>query len=105
MEMDETFDDVEAFEVENNEEKAIDVEEMVKKARRSQKIAEADVQAILASADEEQADKLYEQLQQLGIRIVSESGETVDDLGDSSSLLEVDLTVEMDGVAIPVCTQ
>ncbi|MGH2537080.1 MAG: RNA polymerase sigma factor RpoD [Candidatus Promineifilaceae bacterium] len=74
------------------EQEPIDVEALVKKARRSRQIDEADVQAILASADEEQADRLYEQLQRLGIRIVSEGGETVEDFGDASSLFEA--TVE-----------
>jgi RNA polymerase primary sigma factor len=75
---------------ENQEPEIIDIEALVKKARRSRVIVEADVQAILASADEEQADKLYEQLQRLGIRIVSEDGETLEDLSDTSSLLEAD---------------
>ncbi len=72
-----------------------DVEALVKRARRSRQISEADVQAILASADEDQADRLYEQLQRLGIRIVSEDGETVDDINDAASLLDdIDLTDE-----------
>ncbi len=77
-----------ADKTENQEPETIDIEALVKKARRSRVIVEADVQAILASADEEQADKLYEQLQRMGIRIISESGETLEDLSDTSSLLE-----------------
>ena len=75
---------------ENQEPETIDIEALVKKARRSRVIVESDVQAILASADEEQADKLYEQLQRMGIRIVSASGETLEDLSDTSSLLEAE---------------
>ncbi|MDX1614959.1 MAG: sigma-70 family RNA polymerase sigma factor [Candidatus Promineifilaceae bacterium] len=66
----------------------IDFEVLVRQARRTRTIQESDVQAILSSADEEQADRLYEQLQRLGIRIVTGSGEVVEDLGDTSSLLE-----------------
>ena len=65
----------------------IDIEALVKTARRSREINEADVQALLASADEEQAERLYARLQKLNIRIVSESGETLDDLSESSRLL------------------
>jgi RNA polymerase primary sigma factor len=60
---------------------------LVKKARRSREINEADVQALLASADEEQAERLYARLQKMNIRIVSENGETLDDFGESSNLL------------------
>ena len=88
MESDPTIADNEGMEGENSGQVTFDVESMVKKARRSRKIAETDVQAILASADEEQADRLYEQLQRLGIRIVSEDGETVDDLNDAANLLD-----------------
>ena len=44
----------------------VDVEALFKKARRQRKINEADVEAILASADEEQAEQLYQRLQRLG---------------------------------------
>ncbi|MFZ0547795.1 MAG: RNA polymerase sigma factor RpoD [Candidatus Promineifilaceae bacterium] len=92
MDFDDTVDEIltESEEPEEQETQPIDVEALVKKARRSRVIEEADVQAILASADEEQADKLYEQLQRLGIRIISETGETLEDLGDTSSLLEAE---------------
>ncbi len=88
MESDPTFIDDEDLGGDNQDQVAFDVESLVKKARRSRKIAETDVQSILASADEEQADRLYEQLQRLGIRIVSEAGETVDDLNDAANLLD-----------------
>jgi RNA polymerase primary sigma factor len=87
-------DETNELETTNGESETIDIEALVKKARRSRKIEEADVQAILASADEDQADSLYERLQQLGIRIVSESGETIEDLGDASSLLEAEMDEE-----------
>jgi RNA polymerase primary sigma factor len=64
----------------------LDIEALVKKARRSRQIDEADVQAILATADEEQASQLYDRLQKMGIRVVSASGETIDDLGESNLL-------------------
>jgi len=65
----------------------LDVEALVKQARRSREIEETDVQAILATADEGQADMLYEQLQKLGIRIVSPTGKVVEDLGEPAALL------------------
>ncbi len=70
----------------------LDIEALVKKARRSRQIDEADVQAILATADEEQASQLYDRLQKMGIRVVSATGETVDDLGESN-LLDSDLDI------------
>ena len=73
----------------NNNGDSLDIEAIVKKARRSRRIDEADVQAILAEADEEQADRLYEQLQQLGIRIISETGQTVDDLTEPAGWLSL----------------
>ncbi len=94
MEYEQSFDEVEDVDAESSEQEAIDIEAVVKKARKSRQIEEVDVQAILASADEDQAERLYEQLQRLGIRIVSETGETVEDLGDTSTLLDVDLLIE-----------
>lgn len=94
MDFDDTIE--ETTDKEEQETETIDVEALVKRARRSRVIEEADVQAILASADEEQADKLYEQLQRLGIRIVSESGETLEDLSDTSSVLENEADEEDD---------
>ncbi|MCA9919401.1 MAG: RNA polymerase sigma factor RpoD [Anaerolineales bacterium] len=72
---------------EENEEETIDIEALVKQARRSREINESDVQALLASADEEQAERLYARLQKLNIRIVSDSGETLDDFSEPSRLL------------------
>jgi RNA polymerase primary sigma factor len=94
MELDQSFDEIEDGDAQIAEPEAIDIEAIVKKARRSRQIQEVDVQAILGSADEDQADRLYVQLQQLGIRIVSETGETVDDLSNSSNLLDLELPQE-----------
>lgn len=66
----------------------IDLEALVKQARRSRRIDEADVQAILATASDDEAELLYNRLQKLNIRIVSESGETLDDPAESTGLLQ-----------------
>ncbi|MCB8920811.1 MAG: RNA polymerase sigma factor RpoD [Ardenticatenaceae bacterium] len=88
--------DLENEELEEDDIDELDVEALVKKARRSRTINEADIQAILASASDEQADRLYAQLQRLNVQVVSSSGETVGDLGESNSGLidgfEDDLT-------------
>ena len=65
----------------------IDLEALVKKARRSREIDESDVQTLLASVDESQADLLYQRLQKLGIRIVSSTGKTIDDAFEPATLL------------------
>lgn len=77
---------------ENNssESETVDVEALFKEARRRRAINEADVEAILASADEEQAEELYQRLQRLGIRVVTEAGETLDDAGEPGSVLDID---------------
>ena len=75
---------------------SIDVEALFRKARRQRRINEADVEAILASADEEQAEELYQRLQRLGISIVTESGETIDDGSEASNLLELEDEEEED---------
>lgn len=78
--------DIEDFDLEE-ESPPIDLEALVKKARRSHEIDASDVQALLATADDDQAELLYERLQKMGIRIISASGQVVDDFSDSSSLL------------------
>lgn len=65
----------------------LDFEALVKQARRSRQIDEADVQAILATASDDEAELLYERLQKLNIRIVSSTGEMLDDPGESTGLL------------------
>jgi RNA polymerase primary sigma factor len=94
MDLEKTPDQNEEIEGVSSDEESIDIEALVKKARRSRQIEESDVQAILASADDDQAEKLYEQLHQLGIRIVTSTGETVEDLSDSSNLLGEELIDE-----------
>jgi RNA polymerase primary sigma factor len=96
MDFDPTLENAENLQENEGEQPAIDIEALVKEARRSRQIEEADVQAILASADEEQADRLYEQLQRLGIRIVSDAGETIEDMSDAAGLLEAELEDEED---------
>ena len=68
----------------------LDVDSLVRKARRSRQIAETDVQSILASVSEEQAEHLYERLQKLNIRIVAADGELIDDPGDIGLLDRLD---------------
>jgi RNA polymerase primary sigma factor len=68
------------------ENEVLDIEALVKKARQSGQIDEADVQALLATADDEQADRLYARLQKQDIRIVSATGETVEDLSGNKLL-------------------
>lgn len=68
----------------------IDIEALFRQARRTREIDESDVQTILASADDDQAERLYERLQKLGIRVVSKSGKEIDDLAESASLLDLD---------------
>ena len=77
----------------------VDLEALVKKARRSREIDASDVQALLATADDDQAELLYERLQKLGIRIVSATGQAIDELGETTSLLspfDEDLEAEDD---------
>ncbi|HID52851.1 MAG TPA: sigma-70 family RNA polymerase sigma factor, partial [Anaerolineae bacterium] len=81
------------------DEDPLDIEELVKKARRSRVIDEADVQTVLSKADEEQAERLYARLQKHDIRIVSATGEMLDDARDKANLLDVTLEAEEDPVA------
>ncbi len=74
----------------------LDFEALVKRARRSRQIDESDVQAILATASDDEAELLYERLQKLNIRIVADNGETLEEPGESTGLMaivEEDLTV------------
>ncbi len=71
-------------------EETLDIEALVKKARRSRQINESDVQALLATADEDQADKLYARLQKLDVRVVNAEGEVLNDLGEPSNFLDLD---------------
>lgn len=71
------------------EQEDLDFEALVKRARRSRQIDEADVQAILATASDDEAELLYERLQKLNIRIVAENGETLDDPAESTGLMAI----------------
>ena len=68
----------------------LDLDALVRKARRSRQIAESDVQSILATANEDEAEALYERLQKFNIRIVSADGEPIDDPGDIGLLDRLD---------------
>jgi RNA polymerase primary sigma factor len=87
MSLDELLPDEFDLDDEIEEETPLDVEALVKKARRSRVINEADVQAILASANEDEAEMLYSQLQKLNVQIISESGEEMTDLTPAAGLL------------------
>ncbi len=69
---------------------SVDIEEIVKKARRSREIDEADVRTLLASADDDQAKRFFSRLQKHEIRIISASGQNVTGDFDSSTILNVD---------------
>ena len=98
MDLDQTFDNADDTDDEDNDGDFIDIQALVQQAGRSRKIDESVLQAILATADEDQADRLYEQLQRVGTRIVSKDGRTVDDLSDNSGLLEREFEEEDKGV-------
>lgn len=70
------------------EPESLDLEALVKKARRSRQIAESDVQSILATASEEEAEHLYQRLQKLNIQIVAADGEPIDEPADALGLLD-----------------
>jgi RNA polymerase primary sigma factor len=82
------FDDV--VDPEETDAEPVDVEAVLRKARRRGQIGEADVEAILASTDEEQAELLYQRLRRLGISIETESGETIDDATEVTGVLDLD---------------
>ncbi len=97
-EFDEIDDAAEEAEAEATSPEPLDVEALVRKARRSRQIAESDVQTILATANEDEADALYERLQKLNIRIVSADGEVIDDPGEIGLLDRLDDLDEEDEV-------
>ena len=68
----------------------IDIEALFRKARRTREIDDADVQAMLSSANEEQTERLYERLQKLGIQVVSKSGRNVDELAETANILDLE---------------
>ena len=68
--MTEEFDPEDVLENDESE-SVVDIEAIVKEARRSREIDKSDIEMILATADQDQADLLYARLQSLDIRIVS----------------------------------
>lgn len=92
------------IDIDDDEEmESIDIEALVKKARRSHEIEESEVQALLASADDDQAERLYAQLQKHDIRIVSADGEK-SSLGTSSKLLSLSEDDDDDNTDITYAT-
>ena len=73
-----------------NADASVDIEELVKKARRSREIDEADVRALLASADDKQAKRFFSRLQKHDIRIISATGQNVTGDFDSNTILTVE---------------
>jgi len=96
MDLEHQFEDADNPEVDEDEQEFIDIQALLLQARRSRQIDEADLQAILATADEDQADRLYEQLQRMGTRIVSEDGQAVEELVENGPLLESELEEQAD---------
>lgn len=72
-----------------DEVETIDIESLVRKARRNREIDESEVQALLASADDDQAERLYAQLQKHDIQIISASGTAKSGLTSSNRLLDL----------------
>lgn len=73
-------EEIEENELEEDASDQIDIDAILKKARRSHEISESEIQSILATADENVAEQLYERLQKLNIRIVpADGGADIDD--------------------------
>ena len=70
-------------ELEQDDPVVVNVEPLIKKARRERKINESEILEALELADETQSEALYARLQQLGIRIIDDSG---DDQVDAATL-------------------
>ncbi len=60
---------------EQDEKVIVDVEALVKQARRERKINESEIIKALELADEAQSEALYARLQQLGINIIDDTGD------------------------------
>ena len=78
----EEFEQEDIIEDDDDHETEIDIEALVKRARRSREIDKADIDMLLATADQDQAELLYERLQSLNIRIVSADEDDLDSLED-----------------------
>ena len=68
------FEGDDGLDLDQDEAVVVDVEALVKKARRERKINESEIIKALELADEAQSEVLYARLQQLGINIVDDSG-------------------------------
>ena len=81
--------DLDILDIESAEEEAsLDLEAIVKEARRTRTIEKDDVDAILAAVNEEQAQLFYERLKQLRIRIIMPDGSVETSYDESNSLIE-----------------
>jgi RNA polymerase primary sigma factor len=78
----EEFEQEDIIEDDDDHETEIDIEALVKRARRSREIDKADIDMLLATADQDQAELLYERLQSLNIRIVSTDEDDLDSFDD-----------------------
>ncbi len=78
----EEFEQEDIIEDDDDREAEIDIEALVKRARRSREIDKADIDMLLATADQDQAELLYERLQSLNIRIVSADEDDLDSFDD-----------------------
>ena len=78
----EEFEQEDIIEDDDDHEAEIDIEALVKRARRSREIDKADIDMLLATADQDQAELLYERLQSLNIRIVSTDEDDLDSFDD-----------------------
>ncbi len=81
--------DLNILDIESAEEEAsLDLEAIVKEARRTRTIEKEDVDAILTAVNEEQATLFYERLKKLRIRIILPDGSTETSYDESGSLIE-----------------
>ena len=81
--------DLDILDIENAEEAAaLDLEAIVKEARRTRTIEKDDVDAILAAVNDDQATLFYERLKKLRIRIILPDGSTETSYDESGSLIE-----------------
>ena len=70
---------MDADDLDEDEQNAVVIEALVKKARRERKVNESEVADAVAKVDETAAEALYTRLQNLGIRIVEDADPTEDE--------------------------
>jgi len=81
--------DLDILDLESAEEEvSLDLEAIVKEARRTRTIEKDDVDAILAAVNDEQAALFYERLKKLRIRILLPDGTTETSYDESGSLIQ-----------------